>query len=112
MWSFIDNTPKGVTIHKVSERLDEGDILFQEEIEFDSSKETLRSTYNKLNERIVDLFKRHWDEIVIPTKQKGNGTYHTIADFKKLKNKIDFSWDDSIPEFLLKYRRTCQNDKV
>ena len=28
-WSFIDNTPKGVTIHKIDNHLDTGAILYQ-----------------------------------------------------------------------------------
>ena len=27
-WSFIDNTPKGVTIHEVSKGIDDGNIIF------------------------------------------------------------------------------------
>lgn len=29
VWSFLDNTPKGVTIHLIDEGIDTGDILLQ-----------------------------------------------------------------------------------
>ncbi|MCD8568399.1 MAG: formyl transferase, partial [Geovibrio sp.] len=34
IWSFLENTPKGVTIHKIDEGLDTGEILVQEELVF------------------------------------------------------------------------------
>ena len=90
IWSFIDDTPKGVTIHMLSADLDEGDILFQEEAFFDSEVETFQSTHTKLNEMIVRLFRKNWDMIIsgeykqYRKKQVGTGSYHTIADLKKL----------------------------
>lgn len=112
VWSFIDNTPKGVTIHKLSEDLDGGDIIYQEEMFFDSSIETLESSYNKLNERIIDLFKIHFTEIIeggyCCKKQEGKGTYHTSKELKKLQSDIEFKWDDIIDEVINKYNKKCQ----
>lgn len=111
IWSFIDNTPKGVTIHMLSAGLDEGDILFQEEVQFDPQVETLQTTHTKLNEMIADLFKRNWPIICsgqykeLRKKQKGNGSYHTTADLKRLKDNVIFEWSDNINDFLLRYRR-------
>ena len=110
IWSFIDDTPKGVTIHMLSEGLDEGDILFQEEVFFNPKKETFQTTYTKLNEKLVLLFKRNWNIISngqykeMAQKQKGDGTYHTIADLKNLMKEIHFEWSDNIFEFLERYR--------
>ena len=114
VWSFIDNTPKGVTIHKLSEDLDGGDIIYQEEMFFDSSIETLESSYNKLNDRIKDLFKRHFTDIIgrnyCCKKQEGKGTYHNLKDLKKLQSDIEFKWDDIIDEVLYKYTRKCMEN--
>ena len=114
VWSFIDNTPKGVTIHKLSEDLDGGDIIYQEEMFFDSSIETLESSYNKLNDRIKELFKRNFTDIIgrnyCCKKQEGKGTYHNLKDLKKLQSDIEFKWDDIIDEVLYKYARKCMEN--
>ena len=49
LWSFIEDTPKGVTIHEIDEGIDTGDIIFQKEIVLNSN-ETLASSYEKLQE--------------------------------------------------------------
>lgn len=106
LWSFVDDTPKGVTIHYINEKLDEGEIIVQEEVFFDESRETLRSTYEKLHERIQKLFKDYWGQIkkgkkiVEVEKMQGeDGSYHCLKDVSDLLEKVGFSWDDSIQEF-------------
>lgn len=114
IWSFIDDTPKGVTIHMLSAGLDEGDILFQEKAYFDLKNETFKSTYTKLNDQITNLFKRNWSIISsgqykeLRRGQKGDGSYHTIADLKSLKESITFEWEDNISDFLIRYGRKCR----
>ena len=114
IWSFIDDTPKGVTIHKLSEKLDEGDIIYQREMFFDTARETFVSTYDKLNEQIVELFIENWDEInnsTYTTKaQIGTGTKHSLADLIKLQNSIMFTWDDNIQHFLKLYKEYEDNN--
>ena len=109
LWSFIDDTPKGVTIHMLTEGLDEGDIIFQETIQFDPNIESFETTHKKLNNAIEKLFRFHWDEIIsgkykaIARKQEGKGSYHTISDLNLLKRQIDFKWSDNISDFLQIY---------
>lgn len=55
-WSFVENTTKGVTIHRIVRGIDEGAILYRKEVKFDALEETFASTYQKLNEEIVSLF--------------------------------------------------------
>lgn len=114
IWSFIDDTPKGVTIHMISAGLDEGDILFQEEVQFDPQVETLQTTHTKLNDMITNLFQRNWYIISsgqykkLRKKQEGCGSYHTIADLRKLKERVAFDWSDNVNDFLLRYSKRCQ----
>lgn len=107
IWSFIDNTPKGVTIHQINNGLDKGRILYQKECFFDIKEETFVSTYKKLNIAITDLFKEHWEEIktgkYILKEQVGKGTYHSKKDLYELQSKVPFEWSDNIAEFLEKY---------
>lgn len=87
IWSFIDNTPKGVTIHRLEKELDAGKIIFQKRVVFDEDTETLASTYQKLNSEIVNLFVDNWKKIesgdFILTEQKGKGSYHRVSDLEK-----------------------------
>ena len=105
-WSFYDDTPKGVTIHQISAGLDEGKILYQKECEFNPYEETFATSYEKLNETIVELFKENWEEIKAGTyelkPQNGSGSYHTMKDFNELIEQYPFKWTDNIGEYLQK----------
>lgn len=84
LWSWLENTPKGVTIHKIDEGLDTGDILLQQQVFFDEEKETLRTSYNKLSHTIENLLINNIDEIlassIISKQQEGKGTLHLSKD--------------------------------
>ena len=84
-WSFIDGTPKGISIHYLDEGVDTGDIIVQKEISFDSlDSETLTSSYQKLHVEIQNLFFQHWDLIKNQkcdrTPQVGTETTHKVKD--------------------------------
>lgn len=86
-WSFIEDTPKGVTIHEIDEKLDRGKILLQRKIEFDEEIETFSTTYDKLNEEIVKLFYEYRNEIlngnIIGKAVTEIGSYHSMADYTR-----------------------------
>jgi methionyl-tRNA formyltransferase len=112
IWSFIDDTPKGVTIHRLEKGLDKGKILLQKELFFDEEKETLCTTYEKLNEEIVNLLCENWEDIKsgkVPFKvQEGEGSYHRTADLEALLGgkKIDYSMTvRDFKEFIAKCRK-------
>jgi methionyl-tRNA formyltransferase len=91
LWSFLENTPKGITIHYIDHGIDTGDIIAQKEVFFDEDKETLTSSYEKLNHEIIELFEKIWPFIMhgksSRRKQPPGGTYHRILDkipFEKL----------------------------
>lgn len=102
-WSFVDNTPKGVTIHLIDEGLDTGDILFQKELSFDENVETFRTSYNVLNDTAIALLLEHWEEMIrekaTPILQPKGGSYHNRHDFDKYIAEKDFNWDMVISEF-------------
>lgn len=83
MWSFIDKTLKGVTIHYMDEGIDTGDIIVQKEVKFNDT-DTLSTSYNKLRDEIEQLFMDQWEQIVSGKcnriKQMEKGTYHSIKD--------------------------------
>jgi len=92
LWSFLENTKKGITIHYINEGIDTGDIIYQEEYSFDDS-ETLESTYIFLNNEIQKLFINNFKNIISNNcpriKQNLNeGTLHKMKDKEVFFNKI------------------------
>ena len=91
IWSFIDNTKKGVTIHLIDEGIDTGDILVQKRVVLDKN-ESFKSTYKKLHFHMQMLFKANFKKIlkqkIKPKKQPKNGTFHIS---KELPPNIDYN---------------------
>lgn len=102
-WSFIDNTPKGVTIHRVDAGLDTGEIICQKLVELNEEKETFRTSYNILHNEITELFKKKWNLIknnaIKEKRQESQGTYHTLQEYEELTNKHPLNWDDNIVDY-------------
>lgn len=84
LWSFLEDTPKGVTIHFMDAGIDTGDIITQQHVSMNDKTETLASSYDKLRLAIEELFQSIWPSIMngsAPrTKQQGKGTYHRLSD--------------------------------
>jgi methionyl-tRNA formyltransferase len=109
LWSWIDGTPKGVTIHGLDEDLDTGPILIQDDwtaslhgkAESPEWHETLATTYSELHYRMTWLLRNHWkagpgtlrvkgpgadpatalrDGSILSTPQPPGGTSHTTKD--------------------------------
>jgi methionyl-tRNA formyltransferase len=100
LWSFLENTPKGVTIHYLDEGIDTGDIIAQKELFF-AHNETLRSTYNILSQAIQDLFIRIWPDFIrgaiTPMPQlEGTGSFHYAKDKKRFEYLLTDGWDTRI----------------
>ncbi|MBQ6696063.1 MAG: pseudaminic acid synthase [Lachnospiraceae bacterium] len=101
-FSFLDNTPKGVTIHEMTAGLDKGRILCQKELVFDEEQETFASSYNKLQQEIMELFKENW-EAIRARKCEGfwpqdKGTYHTMKELEEFRAEHPFAWSEKIAE--------------
>uniref|UniRef100_UPI0040578649 pseudaminic acid synthase n=1 Tax=Acetatifactor sp. TaxID=1872090 RepID=UPI0040578649 len=107
IFSFLDDTPKGVTIHLMDAGLDTGDILCQKELTFDEACETFESTYAKLLSEMKALFCENWEGIkngtLQPKKQEGAGTYHRMKELDEIRGRVSFDWDTNIAEFKKKY---------
>ena len=103
LWSILEDTPKGVTIHQMDNRLDTGNILCQKEIFFDEN-DTLNSSYEKLQNELVKLFKLNWKNIkhnkVKPIKQKGKGTYHKSCDKNYYQELLTHGWETKVKDLI------------
>lgn len=106
-FSFMENTPKGVTIHRLAKGIDAGDILFQEEVPMEEAAETFASSYDKLQQCMCELFKDNWEKIrdgsAVPRMQDGAGSYHSIRQMEEFREKYPFSWDENIAEMKRRY---------
>jgi methionyl-tRNA formyltransferase len=111
LWSFLDDTPKGVTIHYVDERVDTGDIIVQKEVVFKDYQETLATTYQILQAEIADLFKAHWplirDGRCPRLKQVNGGTFHKSIDKRKYENLLVAGWETPISPLIGKGKIQC-----
>lgn len=99
LWSWIEETPKGVTIHYIDAGVDTGDIITQKEVGFTGS-ETLASSYAKLQEEAETLFREAWPTIRAGKserrKQIGAGTYHCVADRTQAEHLLTADWDTPV----------------
>lgn len=106
-WSFIDNTPKGVTIHVIDEGIDTGDILVQKQVVLDERTETLSSSYQLLHREMQQMFITHWQDLkrfrLNPQKQLSTGTFHYAKDFDRILESIGESIY-SMPIYSLKQK--------
>jgi methionyl-tRNA formyltransferase len=112
LWSFIENTPKGVTIHYLDNGIDTGDVIVQKQIEF-SKCDTLRTSYCKLHNEIQLLFIDNWQNIrskMCPRKKQEEiyhmmqpcnyidptASYHKASDKEHLNFLLTDGWDTPI----------------
>lgn len=102
LWSLVDDTPKGISIHQIDEGIETGGIYCQKQLYFHQD-ETLALTYKRLNNEITELFFNSIRDIVSnnlrATPQKGKGSYHRKKDKEKLPAELfKKGWDISIKE--------------
>jgi methionyl-tRNA formyltransferase len=100
-WSWINDTPKGITIHQIDKGIDTGCILIQKEIKF-TEDETLFSSYNILRKEIETLFIENFDniikDVILPKKQNGEGTFHLKKDLDKYKHLLTQGWNTPVKQ--------------
>lgn len=97
-WSWIDGTPKGVTIHDIDAGIDTGPILAQRETKF-SNDETLATSYEKLKKTARDLFSDNWRAIRInslPKISHTGGSYHHSKDKMKIWSSLPLKFDTPV----------------
>lgn len=105
LWSFLDDTKKGVSIHLIDPGVDTGDILAQREITW-YQNDTLKTTYDRLSIEIVSLFRQVWADIragrLKGTPQPVGGSFHKVADRQKYLHLLVNGWDTSVADILRK----------
>jgi methionyl-tRNA formyltransferase len=92
VWSIIDGTPSGVTLHYVDEGVDTGDIIAQKRVPVEPV-DTGESLYHKLEQASLELFIETWPLFrngqTTRTMQTGSGgSSHRVRDIEQV-DEID-----------------------
>ena len=100
LWSHLEGSPSGVTIHLINEQIDGGEILLQKKVEIDPEKHSFRSSYLILRKEIEILLKSNWKFLKlgeIPGKISINkGSYKNKKDGDEILQLFDEGWDTKI----------------
>lgn len=95
-WSWFDGTPKGVSLHQISQELDSGPLIGQTEVDF-GANETLATSYQGLLETGVDLFAQYLESLLWMEPNfkviSGVGSYHSSKDFRSVEYVLESGWD-------------------
>jgi len=107
-WSFILDTPKGITIHEINEGADTGNIIYQKKFKLNPNLKiysTFRKTYNYLFHKLEDLFIEKFEEILtLSYTTKKQKKILPIKKDKDLPAEI-LSWDTNIKDFKKKFMK-------
>jgi len=88
VWSIVDGTPAGVTLHYIDAGVDTGDVIAQRAVEV-AAKDTGASLYRKLEEASLELLRATWPAIRrgeaprLP-QPRDAGTAHRVRDVERI----------------------------
>tara|TARA_B100000989_G_scaffold297540_1_gene283590 strand:+ start:107 stop:703 length:597 start_codon:yes stop_codon:yes gene_type:complete len=111
VWSFYENYPSGISIHLLSSKFDQGDILLQRRIKFRNlKKHTFKTTHDYLVKQLNKMFKINCEKIlskkIVPFQQNkyinNYSRYHTRQESNKLIKKYNIKWSDKIIKIINK----------
>lgn len=101
LWSILEGTPRGVTLHYMEAGLDKGEIIAQRLVPLEPG-DTLKSSYDHLDavarEQFRQAFQWYPDWPQMKKRPEGRGSYHSAKDGEHLHRLID-SYDMTVEEF-------------
>ncbi len=87
VWSIVDRTPAGATLHHVDEGIDTGDVVAQRRVEVEPT-DTGESLYRKLEAACFEVFASAWPLVregrAPRTPQRGEGSFHRVRDVERI----------------------------
>lgn len=103
VWSIVDETPAGVTLHRIDEDVDTGDILSQRQVEVRPA-DTGRSLYRRLEQAGLELFRSTWPrlmagEIEGTSQDEEAGTKHYVRDVEDI-DEIDLDAEYKVRDLI------------
>ncbi len=92
VWSLVEATPAGVSLHYVDAGVDTGDIIARREVAVDPA-DTGGSLFGKLEEGALALFQETWPSLASGSaprepQQASEGSCHRVADVERI-DEID-----------------------
>jgi len=103
LWSFLEDTPKGVSIHYIDDGIDTGDIVAQREVHY-QREDTLRTSYNRLSEGIMTLFQEIWPTLragmITAFPQPRGGSFHRLRDKAAYEHLLTKGWDTPVADII------------
>ena len=101
--NILDGSPAGVTLHKLSQLADEGDIWLQKEVPA-YPWDLASDLYLRLQNEIVELFKVNWSlilsgKIVAMSQSISNASYHAKKEIEEL-DYIDLNMSLKVSDLL------------
>ena len=102
VWSFFEDTPKGVSLYFVDTGVDTGKIIAREQVKL-SMDLTLKSSWDRLMDRLERLFMDQWEKIVsdncepVPQDSLGSlGSFHNRRLSDQLLSIVGRDWNTSV----------------
>jgi methionyl-tRNA formyltransferase len=91
VWSIVDATPAGATLHYIDAGVDTGDIVAQQRVEV-RPDDTGQSLYARLERACIELFARAWPDLcadkLARVPQPAGGSHHYKRDTARI-DEID-----------------------
>jgi len=115
LWSWLNNTPKGVTIHYIDAGIDTGDIIAQKKLHFLSDEMTLNETFWATIEGLAELFQETWPLIREGKNerysQSGKGSSYTFQDQAPFQDILENGLDTPMRELCESIRERIKSIK-
>jgi methionyl-tRNA formyltransferase len=101
-WSHVLASKTGVSIHALDDRVDTGDIYAQRVVEFDLSRDTLRTSYGKLQAEMITLFRSLWPALragqLTASPQQGRASVHKKRHQDALSHLLTDGFDTKLDQ--------------
>jgi methionyl-tRNA formyltransferase len=99
LWSVLEDTPAGVTIHYIDEGVDTGDVIAQRAVAL-ADDDTVATAYDALQAELAALFREQWPAIAAGTndrrRQPAGGTVHRVADRARVAHLLTDGWQTRV----------------
>lgn len=89
VWSIVEGTPAGATLHYMDEGVDTGDLIHRKLLQVEPT-DTGETLYHKLERLAIEVFQEAWPSIKagtnprIPQATLGEGTFHYARDVERI----------------------------
>jgi len=106
IWPLVDGTPAGVSIHFMTEEIDEGPVIDKEKVKA-RPQDTSKSLRDRLMKKQAELFKENWERIKEGPKandqMENMGTTHYRKELDKF-SRLEMKEEEKVEDVIDKLR--------